>query len=361
MKKILIVACNDLGNGGIQHVIMDIVRNLSDKFHFDILLFSNEESYFEPEFKKYGKVFRLPHYEGRYKILRKIDKYIRFFRIYKGVKKILKENGPYNVIHCHNYFEAAPCLMAAKHCGVPIRISHGHDIFLKSHCIAEIYRKFYRYSINRYASCKIACSQGAADYLFGKNRGGISVSNAIDLKKFDMQLYLISKLKHSFIHVASFGEKKNQLFILDVFKIIQEHWTDATLKLIGNKNEEYEQKLRNKIAVLNLHNVEFLPHYSDIPTLFAQSEYMIFPSLFEGFGLALAEAQAMGVKCFASDVIPKESDIGLCHYLSLKQPAQEWAQEIFNSEKEPIKKPDISKVNLSNFLNKIYDCYERIK
>ena len=357
MKKVLMISCDGLGNGGVQHVMMNIVRNLSNKFNFDMLLFTKEVRYFDAEFSKYGNIFRITKYEGPSLFRKKIDYYIRFFRIYNGVKKILKNNGPYNVIHCHNLFEAAPCLMAAKECEVPIRISHCHSSPNSSHFLAEFYRFIYRKIINSCATYKLGCSQLATDYLFGKNKG-ISVPNAIDLHKFDLSRYPIHKIKHSFIHVGSFGLTKNQSFILDVFKIIQKQWQDATLKMIGNKNEEYEKLLYKKITDLNLKNVQLLPHDSNIPNLFSQSEYMIFPSLFEGFPLVLLEAQAMNVKCFVSNVITMEANIGLCKYISLNKPEEYWAKEIFKSEKEPINKIDLNNISLSNYITKINQIYE---
>lgn len=351
------VSCKGLWNAGVEHVMMDIVRNLSDKFHFDMLLFTKEVCFFEPEFLKYGTVFRIPNYEGTSSFRNRMDFYIRFFRIYKGVKKILKENGPYDVIHCHNYFEAAPCLTAAYHCGVPVRVSHSHNKIPRNHFILEFYNIVYRFLINRYATNKAGCSREAADYLFGKNKG-ISVPNAIDLNKFNVSNYPKQKIKHSFIHVGRFGEQKNQLFLLDIFKEIQKKWTDATLKLVGGENDENKALLQQKTEKLRLNNVYFLAHDSDVPALLAQSEYMIFPSKFEGFGLALAEAQAMKVKCFASDVIPKDSDIGLCKYISLNKSAQYWANEIFKAEKEPVKNPDTYRIDLISYADKIKSIYE---
>ena len=50
------VACNGLGNGGIVHVMMNIVRNLSNEFHFDMLLFTDDVRCFDAEFQKYGTI-----------------------------------------------------------------------------------------------------------------------------------------------------------------------------------------------------------------------------------------------------------------------------------------------------------------
>ena len=43
----------------------------------------------------------------------------------------------------------------------------------------------------------------------------------------------------------------------------------------------------------------------------------------------LVEAQSAGLKCFVSDTITKEAQATeLVYYLSLQQPASEWAQQI---------------------------------
>ena len=357
MKKVLIVSCDGLGNGGIQHVMMNIVRNLSGEFHFDMLLFTHEVRHFDAEFQKYGTIFRIPNYKGPSKLRRKLDGYVRFWRIYQGVKKILQENGPYDVIHCHNYFEAAPCLLAAKHCQVPIRISHSHSAPQYTHFLTKIHQILLRSILVNNATHLVGCSKNACNYLFGKTSNAKSVPNAIDLKRFDRLHYSQPKIKHSFIHVGSLGIPKNQSFVLDVFKAIQTHWPDATLKLIGNKNESYEKILRQKIADLHLENVEFLPHHSDIPALLAQSEYMIFPSLFEGFGLALVEAQAMQVKCVASNTVPRETDIGLCQYLPLKQSPEQWAQAVLDMSDKPIPQPNTQGVDLNCYIDKIRSLY----
>ena len=56
----------------------------------------------------------------------------------------------------------------------------------------------------------------------------------------------------------------------------------------------------------------------------------LFPSLFEGLGLAVVEAQAAGLPCFISDRVPFEADAvpELVHRFSLSDSADEWASAI---------------------------------
>ena len=51
MKRVLMVSCEGLGNGGVQAVIMSIVRNLKNKYIFDILLFTDERRFYDNEFE----------------------------------------------------------------------------------------------------------------------------------------------------------------------------------------------------------------------------------------------------------------------------------------------------------------------
>lgn len=54
MKKVLMVSCEGLGNGSVQNVIMNIVRNLNNKYLIDMLLFTNDRRYYDDEFERGG-------------------------------------------------------------------------------------------------------------------------------------------------------------------------------------------------------------------------------------------------------------------------------------------------------------------
>src|SRR5205807_5816908 len=62
--------------------------------------------------------------------------------------------------------------------------------------------------------------------------------------------------------------------------------------------------------------------------LMGAMDAFVFPSLYEGLGMALVEAQAAGLACFCSDVIPDEADVvsHSVHRLPLSLPARAWAE-----------------------------------
>ena len=60
----------------------------------------------------------------------------------------------------------------------------------------------------------------------------------------------------------------------------------------------------------------------------------VMPSLFEGLGIALIEAQASGLKCITSaNVVSSEADVtDLLERISLDKPATFWANHILQSD-----------------------------
>ena len=90
MKKVLEISCSGLENGGVQHVIMDIISNLKNDFQFDIIVFSNGPDFFDEQFlNSGGTIFRIPNKKKIWGL--DIDAYFRGPRIFFKTYKILKK------------------------------------------------------------------------------------------------------------------------------------------------------------------------------------------------------------------------------------------------------------------------------
>lgn len=69
------------------------------------------------------------------------------------------------------------------------------------------------------------------------------------------------------------------------------------------------------------------------------------PSAFEGLGIVIIEAQAAGLPCIVSDVVPVEANCGACQYISLNEKKETWIDSINNIlDGEKILKVDESKM-----------------
>ena len=93
---------------------------------------------------------------------------------------------------------------------------------------------------------------------------------------------------------------------------------------------EYKEKLKNLIHELNLdESVDLIPGDKvDVSEKYDEADYMIFPSIYEGFGIVLLEAQAKRIPCFVSEAIQKEVDAGLLNYIKLSETPEKWAEKI---------------------------------
>lgn len=363
MKRILIICGDNLGIGGIQNVVINIFRSLKEDYRFDAIVFDHNYSEYENEFKEHGCIFTVKRYEGNCKFRKRLDFYIRPMNVYLNIRRIIKENGPYDVIHCHNAFEGGLALKAAKKCGIEKRImhSHGYAMPLKGHFIRKIYENIYKKMISKYANSLVACSKLASDYLFGNCADAKIILNAVDLKKFSFSA-IPAKNIYSFINVGRYGPIKNQLFLIDVLYYIHKTNKEATLSLVGYGDNKYIESLKNRAVMLGVEkSVFFFPGNSNIYELLRENNIYLSASVTEGLGISLIEAQSVGLKCFCSTGVPVEANCGSMEYISLDEGPEKWAKIINEYIKQNGSKRikcDMENFDIKNIMKKYKALYE---
>ena len=223
--------------------------------------------------------------------------------------------------------------------------------------------------INRYATDFWACSYDAAKWFFKGNalKKSLVINNAINVNKFrfnDQKRKDLRKklnIKDNEFVIGNIGRlqyQKNQKFTIDVFKKYLSINPKSKLIFVG-QGEDYaslkttvkEMGLNTKVIFAGVQNN--INEWLDIFDLF------IFPSHFEGLGIAMLEAEANGLPVLASaNVIPEEVKINSnFRFLSLDLSANNWAQEIYNMKKDRLQYNEIHK----NFINAGYDISEASK
>lgn len=347
-KKVLHISFGGLGNGGVTSVIIGIVSKLYQNFDFGCVVFFRKCER-ETEFLKYGKIHRLNCYYSGNRFLKLLEQFIRPFVMTIGVYKICKREN-YEIIHCHNGRDMFFPLLGAKLARVPRRIAHCHNAkspkkksFFYRICDSIIWSFAKKLATDFVGCSKIACED------FYKGKKYHVINNSIDLSKFFWGQKKNERIE--FIHVGRFDYQKNQEFVINVFEKIKDKLPHSILRLVGFGHDEV--KLRRIVASRKLSDRIFIldGHVANVPNLFSHSDCMIFPSIYEGFGIVLLEAQASGCYCFASDVCPSETNVGFMEQLPLIIGEEGWSKKILKYFDNPVcdDRSSVVKRNLRKF------------
>lgn len=107
------------------------------------------------------------------------------------------------------------------------------------------------------------------------------------------------------VHLINVGRhefQKGQIFLLRALKIIKEKGYKVKLQILGRDGSTTSQ-LKQYIKENQLEEVVDLEGFKDnVPDYLVKADLFIFPSLFEGLGGALIEAQAAGLPIACNDI-----------------------------------------------------------
>jgi len=107
-----------------------------------------------------------------------------------------------------------------------------------------------------------------------------------------------------FINNGRFSPEKGQIRLIDVFAKIIEQYPDLFLIIVGGVSYgNYYEKLKKHIKDLSLEDKVIL--IKNLPNpfpLIKQCDFFVLSSLYEGFGLVLAEADILGLPIISTDV-----------------------------------------------------------
>lgn len=119
-----------------------------------------------------------------------------------------------------------------------------------------------------------------------------------------LEKYRLSK--PFFLYVGRLEEKKNLVNILHAFSIFK-GWRGVgdpvRLLLAGSPGFGYE-RIQAEIDARKLTPHLLMPGYvpeADLPALYASADALIFPTRYEGFGIPIVQAQAVGTPVLTSD------------------------------------------------------------
>lgn len=309
MTKVCIF-CEEWGSGGIETYILNVLSHI-DLSQFEISIVTarlNTETYFSKLNKLGINLTVLP-----------VNGISRHFHL-RAFQRTIHQHG-FDVIY-FNLYEglALSYVWLAKLEGVPVRIVHSHNTDLR-----KSPTRFFKLAVHNIckhmfggnATCKLACSKAAAEFLFSKkeieNRNWKMIPNGIEIERFRFnqagreatreELHL-----HKEIAIGCIGRlcfQKNQLFLLKAFRIAHERQPDSRLFFVGEGDDL--EILKRQTCELGLDEaVVFYGTTDQIPSLLWAFDILALPSVFEGLGIVAIEAQAAGLPVLCSDQVPGE-------------------------------------------------------
>lgn len=322
-----------LDRGGTETWLRNVLRLVDrDRLRMDFIVHEERAYPYEREVVTLGgRVLRCLHPE-------------RPVQHYRALWRLFEADGPYDVVHSHVHHYSGIVLAAAARAGVPHRLVHGHLAARRSD--RQFPRSVYVHAMNalvrRYATAGLAASAEAAAALFGprwrQDPRWRVLPCGIDLVPFAradgarVRAELgVGRGTLLLGHVGRFEHEKNHALLLSIMAAVAARRPDSHLVLVGTGSLRDETERHARRLGLE-RSVTFLGGRSDVPELLAGLDAFVFPSLFEGLGLAAVEAQAAGVPTVMTATLPQEATVvpRLVTRLALSDGPARWADVILN-------------------------------
>ncbi len=287
----IIYILNSFALGGAEKLVLDLCRNI-DKEQFEIAVCSVVGGgHLEKEFRKLD--LPVTRFEKKTKlglgVLRQLIKY-------------LKKEKP-DIVHTHLFGGDAWGRFAAIINRVPVIISTEHSINLDEGWL----KRQIKFIFSWFTDKIIAVSKTVKDNSIKLNKikpDKISVIyNGIDIKKFSFRGFQPIDLVKTIngVIVARLEEVKGHKYLINALPLIIKKYPDFVLNIVGTGS--LEKELKEQVNNLNLQDkVIFWGQRLDPENILPKMDLFILSSLWEGLGVVLLEAQAVGLPVITSDI-----------------------------------------------------------
>lgn len=332
--------------GGTENIIMNLYRNIDrSKIQFDFLVHTQKHCFFDDEIEKLGgQIYRVPYYN-----------ILNLFKYQKALKRLFVSHKEWRAVHGHLGSCACIYLRIAKQFGI-YTIAHSHNVNNSHFSIKELLYRFHALQTRGVADYYMGCSYEAGIERYGRKitEGGCFcvLHNGIKVNEYIFHKPTRDKIQkelgiddNRFVigNVGRFSLQKNHMFALDVFTCLRKISDKYMLVLVGDG--ELKNKIVAKATQLGILNaIVFTGIRKDVPQIMNAFDMFLFPSFYEGLGIALIEAQASGLPCIVNKdgIMPAAVISDLVELKSLEDGAYEWAEYIDKIRQKGIVRKDMS-------------------
>ena len=301
MRVLTIV--NSLGMGGIEKTFLSCVPYLIKKGIKLYVCVFEKDGILEEDYRKLG--VNILNIKKTNSIV------LDFFQI----NTLIRKNN-IDLIHSRFGFSSGGFVLASVLCKIPSIVSfhsthHGKTTNILTRIPINLSLKLHKLITYNLVTKIIGHSKANLDFNFknwNSNNKFRVIYNGINFLKLDgyksksYQKYRDQfKDKDVLLHIGSFRDQKNHEFMLKVFSRLEPNKNNLFLILVGDgKKKGSLQDLVNKLKIRN--NVIFAGVQKDIGKFFEVSNIFFFPSIQEGFGNVITEAQYMNIPVCGSNI-----------------------------------------------------------
>jgi glycosyltransferase involved in cell wall biosynthesis len=276
------------GIGGAEQLVLDLCRRL-DRGRFEpIVVAVVDGGAMRPEFHDVG----IPT-----EVVGKTTKI--GLRTIQRLTEFLKAERP-QIVHTHLFGGDAWGRIAAIRAGVPHIISTEHNI----NCDEGFIKRLVKRRLARDTERIVAVSDAVRAQSLRVDRIPseklVVIPNGVDLERFRPT----ERPPRDLVQILSVGRlvpQKGHDVLLDAFAVLRDALPRARLSIIGDGplRPHLEEQIR---AYRIADRVQLLGLHRDLPTFYGRADIAVFPSRWEGLGLAAIEASACGLPIIASAV-----------------------------------------------------------
>ena len=327
-----------LHSGGVERWVVDLCpAGAAENLSMDIMVMHEKNGLFARKAQERGiRVFHCPGAGNPWHFM-------------SHFRRLLRENGPYDAVHCQIHAFSSFAVLAARMEGIPARIVHSHNVVKNSS--QSLRRQGYigmaRFLLRRFATAGLAPSTDSAADLFGPDWNKDSrwqvMPCGIDLTPFRSPIPLEASrealgIPEDALVMGSVGRltaEKNSEFLVDVLAAVLRRRKDAYFLLVGEG--ELRETLEKKARDGGFPDRLVLPGTRpDVPALLRGIvDVFVFPSPppprgNEALPLAVVEAQAANLPTVISDGVTTEAIIvpELVMQVPADAGAEKWADAV---------------------------------
>lgn len=300
----LLYIIETLGMGGAERLIVNVLKNIDRNVFSPYVACLFDKRQIEAELSDAG----IPV------ICLALPNQYHWQMAISGLSRLMKRER-FDIVHTHLFFANIYGRIAAKMSGVKniITTLHNPDYTFE---VGNRFTWRLRKTLDKYSG--MACNRlflavsESVKKDFERHLGYKNIDvfyNCVDTEKF-MNLPENSRglmrselgLKNSDIAILNVGRlhpQKGQLSLLRALRFLRD--ADDRYKLLMVGRGPMSEQLKEETRRLNLGgSVVFLQDRSDVPQIMSACDIFAFPSLYEGFGIALVEAMASGLSVVAT-------------------------------------------------------------